>query len=186
MIERHPHILDRFKTALIVIDMQDRFKSVIADFDEIEKNILVLVKGCKILGVPIHYTEQYPKGLGRTTNALRNEFEGLIPVEKMRFSIAEEMVLVNSLKQSGITQLVLVGIETHVCMLQSALDFLHKGFVVHLIQDATGSRKKINRDVAIRRMQQDGVTVSVTESALFELAEISGTDEFKQLSNLIK
>jgi len=109
-----------------------------------------------------------------------------LPIEKMRFSIAEEEALIAPLKEKGIMHLILTGIETHVCMLQSALDLTHKGFSVHIIQDATGSRKPLNRDAAIDRMRQEGVIISITESTLFELAEISGTEEFKQLSKLIK
>ncbi len=183
---RHANLLDRDKTALIVVDMQARFAPIIPEFAEIERNILVLVKSCKILGLPVFYTEQYPKGLGRTTEVVRQELGDLAPIEKMRFSIAEETELKTALEQLGITHIILVGIETHVCMLQSALDFLHLGYIVHLIFDATGSRKHINRDVAVERMRQQGVTVSVTESTIFELAEISGTNEFKQLSQLIK
>ena len=183
---RHPKILDRTKTALIVIDMQARFTPIIPHYDDIEKNVLTIIKGCKILGLPIYYTEQYPKGLGRTTDILQAELSDRPLIEKMRFSIAEEKKLMTALKDAGITHLILIGIETHVCMLQSALDLQHMGYTVHLILDATGSRNPLHRDVAIARMRQEGVTISVTESALFELAEISGTDEFKQLSNMIK
>lgn len=183
---RHPKMLDRNKAALIVIDMQARFTPIIPDYDEIEKNVLTLINGSKVLGLPIFYTEQYPKGLGRTTEALKAELAEKRPIEKMRFSIAEEKVLMTALKDAAITHLILVGIETHVCMLQSALDLQHMGYIVHIIQDATGSRNPLHRDVAVARMRQEGVTISVTESALFELAEISGTDEFKQLSKMVK
>lgn len=183
---RHPNILDRHKTALIVVDMQERFAPIISDFGDIEKNILTLIRGCEILNVPVFHTEQYPKGLGRTTETIQSALADQAPIEKMRFSIAEEELLMTALNNAGITYIILVGIETHVCMLQSALDFKHLGYTVHLIQDATGSRKTLNRDVAIERMRQHGITISVTESSLFELAKIAGTDEFKQLSKLIK
>ncbi len=183
---RHPNLLDRDKTALIVIDMQERFAPIIPDFTEIENNTLNLIKGCTILDLPIFYTEQYPKGLGRTVESLRDELGDRAPIEKMRFSIAQERALISTLKESGVSHLALAGIETHVCMLQSALDLQNLGFTVHLVQDATGSRNPLHRDVALTRMRQHGVTTTITESTLFELAQVSGTDEFRQLSKLIK
>jgi nicotinamidase-related amidase len=185
-MSRHPNILDRERSALLIVDMQEKFMPAIADYAHIEKNIVTLARGCRILNVPLFYTEQYPKGLGRTTEHLAAELHELQPFEKLRFSAAGEHSLIDALKEKNISQLVLTGIETHVCVLQSALDFLHLGYVVHVIQDGTGSRKTSDRESALRRMQQNGITVSNLESALFELTVTSGTNEFKQISKLIK
>jgi nicotinamidase-related amidase len=185
-MERHPNILDRKKTALIVVDMQQRFDSVIPDFPLLTDNIVKLVKAAKLFALPLFYTEQYPQGLGKTCEALLQHLGGCNPIEKMSFSICGEPKLVTFLRERSVEQILLVGIETHVCILQSALDLLHLGFQVHLPIDATSSRNPKNRDSAGERLRQNGVTITNCESALFELTEISGTEEFKTISRLVK
>ena len=183
---RHPNILNRYKCVLLVIDVQEKFVPVIEEFKSIEKNIIKLIKGFQLLGVPIRYTEQYPKGLGRTVESIRKHLKDLEPVEKMYFSTCCEGDIMRPLKREGIKQVVLAGIETHVCVLQSALDFLEQGFQVYVVRDASTSRRELDRDTAIMRMIQEGVTVTTTESVLFELVEVSGTEEFKKISALVK
>jgi len=183
---RHPNLLKRSRAALIIVDVQERFAPVINDMDAIVGNIVKLVRGCKILDIPVFYTEQYPKGLGKTVKEIVQYLPDIEPVEKLRFSICCENALMKPLKAKAVRQIILVGIETHVCMLQSALDFTEAGFQVHVVKDATGSRKNINRDTALQRMVQQGITVTTTESALFELTEFAGTDEFKQIATLVK
>jgi nicotinamidase-related amidase len=185
-MERHPNILNRQKSALIIVDMQQRFESVIPDFAFLSDNIIKLIEASKLFALPLFYTEQYPKGLGRTSEALLQHLGDYTPIEKMRFSICGEPKLTASLREKGIEQILLVGIETHVCILQSALDLLHLGYQVHLPIDATSSRNPRNRDSAIERLRQQGVTITNCESALFELTEVSGTEEFKTISRLVK
>lgn len=183
---RHPHILNREQSALIIIDVQECFVPVIANFQDIEKNIVTLIKGCKILNLPIWYTEQYPKGLGRTVKAVKEQLQETNPVEKVRFSTCCENTLIKSLWEQNIRQIILAGIETHVCILQSALDFTHLGYQVHVVADAVSSRKTVDRDSALQRMIQHGINITTVETALLELTTIAGTDEFKQISALIK
>ncbi|MBN1478902.1 hydrolase [candidate division KSB1 bacterium] len=185
-MSRHPDILNRYKAALIIVDMQEKFAPVILDYAQVEKNIITLVKACRILGVPIFYTEQYPKGLGRTTELLGVELSDLYSIEKMFFSAAGEKALQTALEENAVSQIMLVGIETHVCILQSALDFSCMGYNVHVLRNATSSRRPIDRDNALERLQQKGITVSTVESALFELTEVAGTENFKQISKLVK
>lgn len=185
-MERHPDILDRQKSALIIVDMQQRFEPVVPDFSFLVGNIIRLVEASRLFALPLFYTEQYPKGLGRTDKVLLEHLSGCDPIEKMRFSICGEQGLLISLQDKGVEQILLVGIETHVCILQSALDLLHLGFDVHLPVDATSSRNPRNRDNAIERLRQHGVTITNCESALFELTEVSGTEEFKTISRLVK
>jgi nicotinamidase-related amidase len=181
----HPDILSR-KSALLIIDMQEKFAPVVQDYDLIEAQIITLVKAFRMLNLPIFYTEQYPKGLGCTTKVLRRELGGIEVIEKMHFSAAAEEVLVATLEKQDITHIVIGGIETHVCILQSSLDFSHLGYRVHVIQNATSSRRAFDRDVALARMRQYNITVSSVESALFELLVVAGTDEFKRIAQLIK
>ncbi len=183
---RHPNLLKRSRSALLIVDVQERFAPVINDMDAIVENIVKLIRGCKILDIPVFYTEQYPKGLGRTVKEVLQYLSDVEPVEKLRFSTCCENAIMKPLKTKAVQQIILVGIETHVCMLQSALDFTEAGFQVHVVKDATGSRKNADRDTALQRLIQQGITVTTTESALFELTEFAGTDEFKQISGLVK
>ncbi|MBN1465716.1 isochorismatase family protein [candidate division KSB1 bacterium] len=184
-MDRHPNILDRRRTALLIVDMQEKFAPVIQEYDRIEAQVITLVKAFRIFDLPIFCTEQYPKGLGRTTESLRRELDGIEVIEKMHFTAVGETVL-RALKRHAVTHIVVVGIETHVCILQSSLDFAHLGYRVHVVRDATGSRRASDRDAALERLQQHGVTVSCVESVLFELVVVAGTDEFRQISKLIK
>ena len=185
-MNRHANILQQTRSALIVIDVQERFAPVIPEFESLEKKISTLIKGCKLMGVPVWHTEQYPKGLGRTTETLQKLLEPETAYEKLRFSAAGETALLDRLTEHNISQIILCGIEAHVCMLQSALDFAHIGYQVHVVSDATGSRFPSDRDTAFLRLAQQGITITSTEAALFELAETSGTDEFKRISALVK
>jgi len=183
---RHSNLLKRSRAALLIVDVQERFAPVINDMDAIVENIVRLIRGCKILDIPVFYTEQYPKGLGRTVKEVLQYLADVEPVEKLRFSTCCESALMKPLKTKAIQQIILAGIETHVCMLQSSLDFTEAGFQVHVGKDATGSRKPADRDTALQRMVQQGVTVTTTEAALFELTEFAGTDEFKQIAALVR
>lgn len=184
-MDRHPDILDRRQTALLIIDMQEKFAPVIQEYDRIEAQIITLAKAFRILNLPIFCTEQYPKGLGRTTEPLRRELDGIEVVEKMHFTAVGETV-VRALEKQAVTHIVIAGIETHVCILQSALDFVQMGYRVHVVHNATGSRRTSDRDAALERMRQHGITVSSVESVLFELMGVAGTDEFRRISQLVK
>lgn len=177
--------MQRSKSALLIVDMQAKFEKIVANFASIETQIVTLIRGSKILGLPVFYTEQYPKGLGHTSEDVLRHLSGLLVFEKVRFSAADDP-LVHQLRQKDIAQIILVGIEAHVCILQSALDFQKLGFQVHVVSDATGSRDPFNCDAALARMRQQGITVTVTESVLFELMETSAAEEFKKISKLVK
>jgi nicotinamidase-related amidase len=149
-------------------------------------NAVKLIEGCKILQVPVYLTEQYPRGLGTTESVVREALADTPTHEKVAFSCCAVEPLVSQLHRKGIHQVVLAGIEAHVCVLQSALDLLAADFQVHVPYDATTSRKESDWQVALKRMRTCGVIVTTTESVLFELLEVAGTPEFKQVSALIK
>lgn len=185
-MSRHPNLLNRNEAALIIIDVQERLAAVMEHRERVIANIEKLIKGCQILKVPIYYTEQYPKGLGRTEKALLQLLQGIDPVVKMSFSACCELSLMQPLQNANITQVIITGMEAHVCVLQSAFDFLYAGFSVQVVSDAVCSRKEMDWDVALMRMSSNDITVTTTESVLFELTEVSGTDEFKQVAKLVK
>lgn len=175
--------LDRATTTLLVIDVQERLMPVIDVADDVLRNIERLVRGCAILGVPALLTEQYVKGLGATVEPVRRAFEetsGYAPFEKSRFSAA------GCFPELQRPQVLIAGVETHVCVYQTVEDLLERGVEVHVIADAVSSRTAQNRELALRRMVADGAKLSSTEMALFELTVSAGTDEFRAISRLIK
>jgi len=181
--------LHRADAILVVIDVQQKLIPVIHRHDELQRNLDRLVRGCHILGVPALLTEQYVKGLGPTTPIVRRAFEetsGYSPIEKMCFSSMGCEPFVSTLRQRERKQVLIAGIETHVCVWQTVVDLLAADFEVTVIADAVSSRTDENRQIALRRMEREGARLSSTEMALFEMCVTSGTDEFKAISKLVK
>ncbi len=173
--------LDRNSALLLVIDVQEKLMPVIDRGDSVIRNIERLVRGCRILGVPMRVTEQYTKGLGHTVAPVREALgDAYRPLEKDCFSAAQSIDL------SGRKQVLVCGVETHVCVYQTVSDLLRSGFDVTLVADALSSRTEENKRTALERMQRDGAHLSSTEMALFELTVVSGTDEFRAISKLVK
>jgi isochorismate hydrolase len=182
---RSPELLSRHESKLLIVDVQEKLVPMIAGIDRMLANCRMLLQGAKILGVPAFVTEQYPKGLGKTVPQLA---ELLDPAaEKLRFSCAEVLEWgVATVQTDNRFQLVVAGIEAHVCVLQTVLDLLGSGFQVFVAADAISSRDEFDRKIAFDRMSAGGATIVTTESVLFEWCERSGTPEFKQISQLIK
>lgn len=175
-------IIDRVNTVFVLIDLQEKFVPVIYDIDNIIRNIDILVKASKILGVPLIATEQYPKGLGNTVNKI--EVDNI--VEKISFSCFDNSEFKNKLLNLKAKILVLFGVEAHVCVLKTALDGIKNNFEVHAVSDAVSSRTLENKKIAIDRMRQSGVFIASTEMILFQLIREAGSNEFKEISKLIK
>lgn len=185
-MKKHERVLSRQKSALLVIDIQERILPVIFEYERVVQNSIKLIKGFKILELPVYYTEQYPKGLGPTTSAVKEVLNESIAIEKMSFSCSGAPGLFEELKKKKIEQVVLCGIESHVCVLQTTLDLLSNGFQVHVASDAVSSRRKFDYDIALQRMNSNNAEITLTESVLFELLEVCGTDQFKTISKLVK
>jgi len=183
---RHTTRLDRQHTALLVIDIQDRVHAVMRYRETVETNTLKLIRGCQLLHVPIFLTEQYPKGLGHTIFSIRNALQTALPLQKMSFSCCGNDELMQALQEKSVRQVALVGIETHVCVLQTALDLLAGGYQVHIARDAVSSRHELDHQTALLRLQQAGAIVTTAEAALFELLARADAAEFKEVSKLIK
>ena len=168
---------------LLVIDIQERLIPVIHQHEEVIHNANILLKGMEILGVPVIVTEQYPKGLGNTCKEILLGEDAKV-MEKITFSCLANDYIKESVQSKK--QIIICGVEAHICVLKTALDLLDEGYQVHLITDAVSSRKKENKQVAIERMKQSGVFISSTEMILFQLLDKAGTEEFKLISKLIK
>ncbi len=183
----HPNILDKDKTVLVVVDLQEAFRHPINDFSLIASRTSIVVRGFQILNLPVIITEQYPKGLGRTAEeiffSLPPEFEF---VEKTAFSSCGALPFLEKLRATKADQVVLCGLETHICVNQTAHDLLTEGFQVHVLTDCVSSRLTQDKETALRKMQMNGVTPSCVEMALFELMRNAKHEQFKEIQNLIK
>lgn len=184
---RHPKTLTKENAALVVIDVQEAFRSPINDFAQIASRISIAVRGFQILDLPVIVTEQYPKGLGRTAEeilfSLPPEFE---VIEKSAFSSCGANAFMEKLQAIGANQIVICGLETHICVNQTAHDLLSEGFEVHLLEDCVSSRFSRDKEIALRKMEMNGVTPSCVEMALFEVMRDSKNGHFKEIQNLVK
>lgn len=178
--------LDRADTALVVVDVQERLAAVMKERRKVLDNCRRLLEGAKVLDIPVVVTEQYPKGLGPTEKALRTVLPSCEPFEKLTFSCCGEPAFREALEALGRRKILLAGMETHVCVLQTGLDLLREGYGVHLVRDAVCSRSKENWLSGIELMRDAGAVVTSTETVLFQLLGKAGTDEFKEVSRLVK
>ncbi len=183
----HSKILDITQTALVVIDLQEAFRSAISDFPEVASRASMAVRGFQILNVPVIVTEQYPKGLGKTAEeilfSLPDDFEF---IEKTAFSSCGAAAFIEKLRAVGAKQVVLCGLETHICVNQTAHDLLEQGFEVHILTDAVGSRYSHDRNAGLSKMLSSGVVPASVEMSLFELMRDARHEQFKEIQNLIK
>lgn len=184
-VKRNKIILKKETTALLIIDIQERILKVIRKNEELVENVLKLIKGVKVLNLKTFYTEQYPKGLGPTLSILKTELTDEA-LQKLTFSCSGAENLFAELKVNNIEQVVVCGIETHVCVQQTVLDLLANGFQVNVVADGVSSRKKNDYNTALSRMQNLGAEITTVESVLFELLEVCGTPEFKEVSKIVK
>lgn len=174
-------------TSAVLIDIQEKLFPHINNHEELLERTIILIKGLDILGVPITVTEQYTKGLGHTLSEVQEALaESYKPIEKMSFSCCGSDEFNKRQEGAGHSTIILFGIETHVCVLQTALDLLEKGVCPVIPEDAVSSRKLSDKTIAIERLRQEGARITTVESLLFELCVVSGTDRFKAISKLVK
>ncbi len=183
----HPNILKLEDSILLIIDVQEAFRPSIADFAALARNIATFVQGAKSLSLPIIVTEQYPKGLGHTAK----EISAVLPndldlVEKTAFSACGSMAFAEKLKMLNRRQIIVAGIEAHICVNQTVHDLLEQDYQVHLLADCIASRNEQNKQLALRKMQQSGAICSSVEMALFEIMRDARHGEFKIIQKLVK
>lgn len=182
---RSGDLISRDASRLLIVDMQEKLLPLISAAERVVANCGRLIDGAKLFSVPVFATEQYPKGLGPTVRPLSERLAS--PPAKLRFSCAEVLDWGTAAEQSDNRhQIVVAGIETHVCVLQTVLDLLANGYQVFVPADAVASRSELDRQIALERVSGCGATIVTTESVLFEWCEASGTPEFKLISQLIK
>ncbi len=178
--------LERNQTVLVIIDVQSKLLPVIYDYPALVENMKKIIKGAKILGIPIILTEQYPRGLGLTIDEIKKTISEYHPIEKVSFSCCREESFITRIKQLNRKQILVCGIEAHICVYQTCMDLLSEGYEVHLLVDAISSRKMANRNLTIEKLHGMGVQITSVEMALFEILKDATSDEFKKISRIVK
>lgn len=173
-------------TAAIVVDIQERLVPVIDDGANIVKRSATLIEGLRALGVPIVVARQYPKGLGDTVPEIKEALGHHTPLDKVIFSAVGEAEIAAKLATLGVKNVLVFGVEAHVCVLGTVIDLAADGYQPVLVCDCTGSRTPYNREIGIQRALQEGALAATMESVLFELCAGSQNPQFKTISALVK
>lgn len=173
-------------SVLVVVDVQGRLARLMHESDAMIRAQKTLIQACRLLEIPVVWAEQLPEKLGSTVDELQEALTGLEPCAKSRFGCMGDATLRERIEHSGRKQVLLCGIETHVCVWQTAAALLRDGYSVHLVADATSSRSVFNRDIGFRRMERAGVHLSNVEMVLFELMVDATHEKFREVTKLLK
>jgi nicotinamidase-related amidase len=179
-------LLSRENTGLVVVDVQTKLMSVMEQKKRVVDNLKKLIHLSKLFNIPVILTEQYPRMLGSTLSEIKEAFPVYNPIQKMHFNCCAFSPFNERLKSTGLINLILTGVETHICIFQTCLSLLERGYVVHVPQDAVDSRTDENRQVGIRLMEKAGAVITSTETVIFQILEKAGTKEFKEMLKLVK
>ncbi len=178
------------ETTAVVVDVQERLFPHIEGHETLANRLEVLIRGLRVLEVPITVTEQYRKGLGPTVEvverALSDGGAEASALEKMSFSCCDDETIAERIGTANPRTVILAGIETHICLLQTSMDLLDRGTIPVIPADATGSRRAVEREIALKRIRQFGGVITTVESLLFELCRYAGTERFRAVSALVK
>lgn len=174
------------QTAVVLIDVQGKLATIMNDSEHTVNNIEKLIKGSKVLDLPVLWLEQYPKGLGPTVPSIAEQLSNQNPIEKMTFSAWKTDEFKNALIALNRKNILICGIEAHICVYQTAKDLKNAGFNVEVVTDAIDSRNEANKNIAIQRLTQENISLTSVEMALFELVEVASGDRFKQISKIVK
>jgi nicotinamidase-related amidase len=178
--------LEKQEAVLVVIDIQERLAAAMKLKDQVVGNCLHLIELAKIVQIPILLTEQYPKGLGTTLPEIQEVLPDYAPFEKTAFDCCREAGFLEKVAATGRKKLLLTGMETHVCILQTALGLMKEGYTVQVVQDAVCSRSKKNFKTGIEFLRDAGTVITGTETVLFQILERAGSEPFKIISRRIK
>jgi nicotinamidase-related amidase len=170
----------------VIVDVQQGLFHYVREHERLEANLITLVRGLRVLGVPLLRTQQYTGGLGPTVGSVDEALGGLPVIEKLSFSCCDVPAFSDALTASGRKYVILAGIEAHVCVLQTAVDLVQAGYTPIVVGDCISSRKESDRDTALLRLQAEGIRLATYESILFELCRQAGNDMFREILRLIK
>ncbi|KEI72132.1 hydrolase [Endozoicomonas elysicola] len=179
-------MLNLESSVLVVVDVQGKLATLMHEHESLFHNIVTMVKGAKLLNIPILWLEQIPEKLGNTISELTSELSGCSPVRKSSFSACGEPDFVSALEKTGSRQVLLTGIEAHICVYQTAMDLLAGGYEVEVLVDAVSSRTMQSKEVALDKMSALGADLTTVEMALFELMKSAEAPQFREIAKLIK
>ena len=181
-----PTMLATDNTVLAVIDIQDRLARVMPDRDKLVQNVQKLIKGILVFDIPVILTEQYPAGLGPTLPEIAGLLTGVQPIEKVCFNCCDEPAFQKKIESLKRQQVLIAGIEAHICVYQTAVALKQAGYEVQVVADCVSSRDVENKMVSLFKMGSAGISPTTTEMALFELLRVAKGDKFKQISDIVK
>ncbi len=180
-------LLDPRDAFMVIIDVQEKFMRAIPGAENLVETIVFLAEAMDKLGIPVLITEQYPEGLGATVEPVRRALgEKYSPISKKSFSILRDEKVAAALEKLGRKTMIVTGIETHICVLQTTLDALEKGYRVYLPVDAVASRHTIDHETALRRMEKAGAALTTAESLVYEAMKTADHAAFKDILSLVK
>lgn len=174
------------ETMALAIDYQERLMPVIADGDAVLERAEILLTGLQLLNIPLLITRQYPKGLGDVVPGIKNIAAGVPVLDKITFSACRDPYIIDAARDMGRKNIIVCGVETHICVLQTIMDFQAAGFQTALVADCVGSRRKSDKEIGIKRAMQEGSLITCCETLLFELLGSADNEMFKNISLLIK
>ena len=179
-------MLDKKRSLLIVTDVQGKLAQMMFERETLYKNIGIIIEGFKILDIPILWLEQYPEGLGPTVKEVASHLESYTPMPKKEFSSLKNRSILKCFNDLSRDQILMTGIETHICIYQTSMDLLSKGIETHVVRDAVSSRTEDNKNIGIEKIAFAGGHITSVETALFELLGIAEGEAFKKILKLVK
>ncbi len=179
-------MLQKENSVLVVIDIQGKLAQLMHQKDFVYQNVNRLIEGAKVLGIPIIWTEQYPEGLGGTIPEIATTLESFKPISKITFSCCQNDEFLTALKATRRKQILITGIETHICVYQTTIELLEAGYEVEVVADAVSSRTPENKEIGLEKMKTAGAGITGTETALYELLKVAKGPEFKQILKFVK
>ncbi|MBX9689507.1 MAG: hydrolase [Candidatus Obscuribacterales bacterium] len=183
---RHQRVLDSKNAMLLIVDVQESFRKQLKDLDNLTRNITILAEAAKILKVPVVLTEQYPQGLGKTIAEISACLGEHKYFEKTVFSCCQAAGFMDMLENLGRNQVIVCGIEAHICVNQTVHELMANDYVVHLVSDAIASRSQRNKEMGWEKMISSGAVPSSVEIALFEMLGEANSEQFKAVQRLVK
>ena len=181
-----PSLLNPGNTVLVAIDFQERLFPVMHDKEKLLRQVIKLIQGAKVLDIPVILTEQYPKGLGPTLPEIAELLPDIKPIEKTCFSCCDAESFNSALEATHRKQVLICGIEAHICVYQTAVTLSQAGYEVQVVADCVSSRDPENKMVSLFKLGSAGIPPTTMETALFELLKIASGEKFRQISNIVK
>ena len=179
-------MLKKEDTLFVLVDVQGKLAKMVYESEQLIRNLKSLIQGLRIIGIPVVWLEQYPEGLGPTNEGLIEHLAGKEPIQKVTFDACKNSSFIEAVEETGRRQVLIGGIETHICVYQTAFGLQSLGYEVHVVADAVSSRTLANKEIGLNRMKSEGMTITSVEMALYELMQIAKGEEFKQILKLIK